>query len=120
MFTLFLLHMQNFIHMHVFLHLMPVFPSNQLSARAQCPVDTTGLTDINTSIENLVKALAGIGGAVCALGLVVGGIMRATSFGNERRVSDSNTAITCAVVGLLIVLLSWSLGSWLNSQVISC
>jgi hypothetical protein len=43
---------------------------------------------------------------VCVLGIIVGGLMRATAFGNERKVARSNQAIACAVVGLVIVLIA--------------
>jgi hypothetical protein len=70
---------------------------------------------IGDTLSGILRGLASIGAVVCALGIAVGGIMRATSFGNERRVSDSNTAITCAVVGLVVVLVAIPLGNWLEN-----
>jgi hypothetical protein len=63
----------------------------------------TQLSGIIQSISDLLK---GLGIVVCVLGIIVGGLMRATAFGNERKVARSNQAIACAVVGLVIVLIA--------------
>ena len=63
----------------------------------------TQLTDFVTSVQGI---LSGIGVAVAVIGIMVGGLMRATAFGNERKVAISNQAIACAVVGLAIVLVA--------------
>lgn len=63
----------------------------------------TSLSSIITSVTNLLK---GLGVAVAVLGIMVGGLMRATAFGNERKVAISNQAIACAVIGLVIVLIA--------------
>jgi purine-cytosine permease-like protein len=64
---------------------------------------TTKLTDIVNGVCNVLK---GVGVAVAVLGIMVGGLMRATAFGNERKVAISNQAIACAVIGLVIVLIA--------------
>ncbi|BCL78077.1 hypothetical protein ccbrp13_05420 [Ktedonobacteria bacterium brp13] len=66
--------------------------------------------EIGAVITNVTGILTGIGVALCVLGIVVGGLMRATSFGNERKVATSNQAIACAVIGLVIVLLANTAG----------
>ncbi len=63
-------------------------------------------TEIYSFVGGVVGILTGIGIVVCILGIVVGGLMRATAFGNERKVARSNQAIACAVIGLLIVVLA--------------
>jgi hypothetical protein len=62
--------------------------------------------ELSSVISNVSNLLVGLGVAVCVLGIVIGGLMRATAFGNERKVAMSNAAIACAVVGLVIVLLA--------------
>ena len=106
-----------FLYILNVLHIsLPLLPIEHISVRlpvvpAVCGADTINLTPI---IQKITGVLTAIGAAVCGLGIAVGGIMRATSFGNERRVSDSNTAITCAVVGLITVLLAQGIGTWLG------
>lgn len=79
----------------------------------------TPTSQINGVLSGIIGVMTGIGALVCAIGIAIGGLMRATSFGNERKISDSNTAITCAVVGLVIVLLAQTLGTWVESLVSS-
>ncbi|GCF06802.1 hypothetical protein [Dictyobacter arantiisoli] len=82
-----------------------------------CPVNSPNApTQIESAITNIVNFMSSLGAVVCALGIAVGGLMRATSFGNERRVSESNMAITCAVIGLGTVLLAQTLGTWLGGM----
>lgn len=77
------------------------------AAMATCTANAGGLAALETQIKDLITAitgvLTGIGVAVCIIGIIVGGLMRATAFGNERKVAQSNQAIACAVVGLVIV-----------------
>ena len=63
----------------------------------------TSLSSIITAVTDLLK---GLGVAIAILGIMVGGLMRATAFGNERKVAISNQAIACAVIGLVIVLIA--------------
>ncbi len=63
-------------------------------------------TELSSIISSVSGLLTGLGITVCILGIVVGGLMRATAFGNERKVAMSNAAIACAVIGLVIVLLA--------------
>jgi F0F1-type ATP synthase membrane subunit a len=55
---------------------------------------------------NASNVLTTLGLSVCILGIIVGGLMRATAFGNERKIATSNVALSCAVVGFVIVLLA--------------
>jgi len=66
--------------------------------------------EILAVITNVTGILTGIGVALCVVGIIVGGLMRATSFGNERKVATSNQAIAAAVIGLVIVLMAQTAG----------
>jgi len=73
------------------------------------------LIALQSSIEGFVSGITNmltvLGLTVCVVGIVVGGLMRATSFGNERKVAQSNQAIAAAVIGLIIVLLAGTIGT---------
>jgi hypothetical protein len=75
-------------------------------------------------LTNIIGVLTALGIAVAVIGIVVGGLMRATSWGSEQRIAASNKAISSAVVGLIIVLLAVILGteipSWFNLQNNAC
>jgi FtsH-binding integral membrane protein len=77
------------------------------SAAMACSANAGQLQALTTAITGLINnvtgIMTGIGAAVCVAGIVVGGLMRATAFGNERKVAQSNQAIACAVIGLVIV-----------------
>ena len=62
--------------------------------------------ELQTLFTNIQTILLTLGLSVCILGIIVGGLMRATAFGNERKIATSNVALSCAVVGFVIVLLS--------------
>jgi hypothetical protein len=72
----------------------------------------------------IISVLMGLGIAIAVIGIIVGGLMRATAWGSEQRIAMSNKAITCAVIGLVIVLLGVTLGgqvpSWFGQGNNSC
>ena len=70
------------------------------------------LQGLLTQIQNI---LLGLGLTVCVIGIIVGGLMRATAFGSERRIATSNVALSCAVVGFIIVLLASSVATGLDA-----
>ncbi|HTK08390.1 MAG TPA: hypothetical protein VL485_14565 [Ktedonobacteraceae bacterium] len=91
------------------------------SAARACSTAAGGLAGLSTTLMNLINnitgLLTGLGVAVCVIGIIVGGLMRATAFGNERKVAQSNQAIACAVVGLVIVGLAQVAGPAVNTMV---
>src|SRR5260370_38771142 len=66
---------------------------------------------IKDAISTIVGILTALGVAISVIGIIVGGLMRATAWGSEQRIGMSNKAISSAVVGLVIVLLGVALGS---------
>ena len=72
----------------------------------------------------IVGILMGQGVAVAVIGIIVGGLMRATAWGSEQRIATSNKAIACAVIGLVVVLLCVTLGNqipgWFGQSGSSC
>lgn len=69
------------------------------------------IMQIHSGISTIVTLLTGLGVSIAIIGIIVGGLMRMTAFGNERKIFASNTAITCAVIGLVIVLLGVTFGN---------
>jgi hypothetical protein len=78
------------------------------------------VTTLVAGLGQIINILMGLGVAIAVIGIVVGGLMRATAWGNEQKVVMSNKAITAAVVGLVIVLLAVTLGNavpgWFGQQ----
>jgi hypothetical protein len=91
--------------------------SNDLCADSFVRILKNGLTTI-------IEVLTALGVVVAVIGIIVGGLMRATSWGNDQRVATSNKAITSAIIGLVIVLIAVALGnavpSWFGLQNNTC
>ena len=68
------------------------------------------VTALVGGLGTIINILMALGVAIAVIGIIVGGLMRATAWGAEQRIATSNKAITCAVVGLIIVLLGVTLG----------
>jgi uncharacterized membrane protein len=66
-------------------------------------------------IDGVKNYLFGLGFTVFVIGVIVGGLLRATAFGSERRIAVSNIAISCAVVGFIVILLASPLGNALQA-----
>ena len=68
------------------------------------------VTTLIGGLSVVINVLMAVGVAIAVIGIIVGGLMRATAWGSEQRIAMSNKAITCAVIGLVIVLLGVTLG----------
>jgi hypothetical protein len=68
------------------------------------------VTTLISGLGVVINILMALGVAIAVIGIIVGGLMRATAWGSEQRIATSNKAITCAVIGLVIVLLGVTLG----------
>jgi hypothetical protein len=88
----------------------------RLNPAVVTPTCSGDLVDqIKAGATTIVGVLTGVGIFVTVIGIIIGGLMRATAFGNERRIATSNTAITGAIVGIVIVVLAVSAGQTIPS-----
>lgn len=84
-------------------------------ALAQAP----GLTDrslseiINSAIEWLLSIAAGL----AILFIVIGGIYYLTAAGDEQRMSTGKTIITYSIVGLIFIIISYSIVLTVNDVI---
>src|SRR4051812_9086353 len=53
------------------------------------------VTTLKGGLSTIINILMALGVAVAVIGIVVGGLMRATAWGSEQRIATSNKAITC-------------------------
>jgi hypothetical protein len=100
-----------------------------IAAAALSPTISANCSDqfvatLTHGLGMIINILMGLGVAVAVIGIVIGGLMRATAWGSEQKVAMSNKAITAAVIGLVIVLLGVTLGSqvptWFGNANGSC
>ena len=111
------------IHAEVqFALVIGAFNGGGLTLGANC--SDAFVSSLSSGISTIVKILMGLGVAVAVIGIVAGGLMRATAWGSEQRIAMSNKAITCAVIGLVIVLVGVTLGAqipqWFSGTGGSC
>ena len=79
---------------------------------------------LKSGLTTIIEVLTALGVVVAVIGIIIGGLMRATAWGNDQRVAMSNKAIISSIVGLVIVLLAVALGSavpgWFGLQNNTC
>lgn len=75
----------------------------------------TGLNNTTALVTSIVNWLLGITSAIVILFLVIGGIMYVTAAGDEQKTEEAKKVITYCVVGLFIVLISYSVVLTLDS-----
>jgi hypothetical protein len=68
------------------------------------------VTTLIGGIGIVINILLALGVAIAVIGIIAGGLMRATAWGSQQKIATSNKAITCAIIGLVIVLLAVTLG----------
>jgi len=68
-----------------------------------------GATDVPTLVNNIVKVILGVVGALALAMFVYGGMMWMTSAGNDQRITKGKETLTWAVIGLLIIFSSYAI-----------
>lgn len=69
-------------------------------------------TDFEAFVNFLVRALMYFAGVVLLIVLIYGGFLYMTSGGNEEQSNKAKTLIRDAVIGIIVVALSWALTSF--------
>ncbi len=64
------------------------------------------------SILTIIQYVVWVIFAIC---VIVAGLMRMLSFGNERRIAVSNVALTAAIVGGIMVAIVLVLQGWIQN-----
>ncbi len=70
------------------------------------------LTGPGGIITNLINALLFIAGAIGVLMLILGGLKFVTSQGNEKSITSAKNTILYAIIGLVVVILSYGIASF--------
>ena len=68
---------------------------------------------INSSI---IKVFLGFLGIIAVVIILLGGFKWMTAGGNEDGVAEAKKLITAGVIGLIIILMSWALASFVVNQ----
>ena len=73
---------------------------------AEPEFSTTSCSDdtLCSAIEKIQKYVEMVGAVVIGMIIVIGGFMYATGGGNEKQLGTAKSMITCAVIGMVIIL----------------
>ena len=76
--------------------------------------DTFGFTstDLQAALITAIQWILGLLGLVAVIMIIYGGFMWMTAGGNDDRVGSAKKILSAAVIGLIIVLLSWAIISF--------
>jgi len=66
-----------------------------------------GARDIPELIAAIIRILLMIGGAIAVLFVIIGGYQYLTSGGNEEAAEKGRKTVTNALIGVVVVVLSW-------------
>jgi len=64
---------------------------------------------ISEVIKNIINAILGIIGVIAVGYLIYGGFLYLTSAGDEKQSTKARTVITSAIIGVIIIVLSWAI-----------
>jgi len=80
--------------------------------------DVTNVQDIRVSIINILNVVLGFLGIIMLVLIIFSGYQWMTAGGNEEQVEKAKKRITNAVIGLVIVLASWTIANAVMRKVI--
>lgn len=107
---------------------LAVFALNVPLTLAQVPIDdsanavlgstgaATRFRDLPTAINTIFQVVIAASGAIFVLMFLFGGIQYLTSAGNEEGSAKARKLLVDAIVGLIIVLAAYALGTWILAQ----
>ncbi|HYV33376.1 MAG TPA: pilin [Candidatus Limnocylindria bacterium] len=87
-------------------------PADQQQCRPNSIVGACNVTDL---LVTILKLLLGLAGVVAVLILIVGGFWYITSSGNEEQAEKGKKAIINAVLGLIVIILSYAIVTIINN-----
>lgn len=82
-----------------------------LGSNEKVPSSQVGLgtNDLQTTVVNIVRIVLGLLGIVGVVMLIYGGYVWLTASGNDEAVDKGKNVIRAAITGLIVILLSWSI-----------
>ena len=71
--------------------------------------DAVGLIDVIEILLNVIKLLLILGGAFATTYIIFSGYLYLTAYGNEQAITKGKSGLTGAIIGLAIIILSFSI-----------
>ena len=85
----------------MFLLVVPLFI---VSAQPEVNFDSCEDDAVCGAIVKITEYITMLGGVVVGLFIILGGFLYATGGGNEKQLSTAKSMITCAIIGMVIIL----------------
>ena len=76
-------------------------------------------SDPRVIAANVIKIVLGFLGLLAVIIILIGGFKWMTSAGNEDAVADAKKILIAGVIGLVIILASWAIASFVLSSLLS-
>lgn len=73
--------------------------------------------DLKETITNIVRIVLGFLGLLTVIFIIYGGFIWMTSYGNPDRISTAKKLISAAVVGLILILVSYSIATFVVGNI---
>ncbi len=70
---------------------------------------TLGSADLKETVLNIITFVLGLLGLIAVIMILYGGFVWLTAGGNEDKVGSAKKIISAAIVGLIVILLSWAI-----------
>jgi hypothetical protein len=68
-----------------------------------------GSADLKQTVLNIVTFVLGLLGLIAVIMILYGGFIWLTAGGNEDKVSSAKRIISSAIIGLVVILISWAI-----------
>ena len=94
---------------------VPVFADAPIGGVS--PVTPTGNLDVVSVITTIVYWILGFSAMVAVLFLILGGLQYITAAGNEKRIEGAKNTILYAIIGLVVMLLSFVIVAFISQNV---
>ncbi len=78
-----------------------------------------GFGDIDSTLTGILELLFEIGGVLAVIAIVYSGIMYITAGGDSAKAGQARKNLTWAVTGLIVMILSYSIVSWIAEIIIN-
>jgi len=90
--------------------------NNALAQFETEPIDITGAAKgtLGQNINTMINYFLGLLGLIAVAFLIYAGVMMVTAGGNEEQVTKSKKIIVYAVIGIVIILLSYAIVSFVT------
>lgn len=82
------------------------------------PLEQGGINTASDLLKKVINFMLGLVGFIALIALITGGARMIVDFGNEEQVKKGKTTILWAVIGLLVVLLSYAIINIVTGEIL--